>query len=234
MILTGLEIAEACFGRHRSRRDVQACRRQFAQWRREVEAAEWRHFADVKSKYRSADQASRKVIFNISGNRYRLIVAIPPRIRRGGFGDPMRTELIVIENDCDYAEARQMVRELMDSDRPSDVARLRAQSLLLQDWERKRRPAPPADALEAIRFRIEQLQLQPKSVAALFGAPSRVSEVMSGKRGLSLAMIRRLHRELDIPLEVLVGGLAPKPSEAGRAAAEAAGLRTRRVRRRRD
>lgn len=76
MLLTGLEVAEACFERHRSRPDIGACRRQFAQWRREVEAAEWRHYADVKAKYRSADQASGKLIFNVSGNNYRLIVAV--------------------------------------------------------------------------------------------------------------------------------------------------------------
>lgn len=76
MILYGLDVAEACFARHRSRSDIPACRRQFAQWRREAEAARWRHFADVKVKYRSADQAGGRVIFNISGNNYRLIVAI--------------------------------------------------------------------------------------------------------------------------------------------------------------
>ncbi len=76
MIIVGLAVAEACFERHRSRADVGAGRRQFAQWRREAEAASWRHFADVKAKYPSADQGGGRTIFNISGNNYRLIVII--------------------------------------------------------------------------------------------------------------------------------------------------------------
>lgn len=142
----------------------------------------------------------------------------------------MRAELIVVENLQDYEDARRSIRELMDRSRPEDVARLRAQSLLVQDWERARHPAPQPDAIEAIRFRIEQLGLSSKSVAELFGAASRVSEVMSGKRRLSLAMIRRLHRELDIPLEVLIGGRQGASAPSRRAAAETAGLRARRAR----
>jgi len=58
------------------RADIGACRRQFAQWRREAETARWRHFTDVKAKYPSADQVAGRTIFNISGNNYRLIVII--------------------------------------------------------------------------------------------------------------------------------------------------------------
>ena len=76
MVIVGLPVADACFERHRSRADIPACRRQFAQWRREVEAVNWRHFADVKAKYPSADQFGGRTIFSISGNNYRLIVII--------------------------------------------------------------------------------------------------------------------------------------------------------------
>jgi len=71
-----LQVVEACFERHGRRADIGACRRQFAQWRREVGAASWRHFADIKTKYRSADLVAGRTVFNISGNNYRLIVVI--------------------------------------------------------------------------------------------------------------------------------------------------------------
>lgn len=142
----------------------------------------------------------------------------------------MRTELIVIESERDYRAARELTRRLMESVEPDDAIRLRAQALLIQDWERTRHPAPPPDAVAAIRFRIEQLGLSSREVAALFGAPSRASEVMNGKRGLSLAMMRRLHDALDIPLEVLVGGSAGAPQRSRREAAESAGLRPARTR----
>lgn len=123
----------------------------------------------------------------------------------------MRTELIVIESEADYGQARELVDALMLSDRAADIARLRAQALLIADWERRRYPASPPDPIEAIKFRIEQLELKPREVEHIFGARSRTSEVLSGKRGLSLAMIRRAHRELNIPLEVLIGALADEP-----------------------
>lgn len=76
MIIVGQETAISCFARHRSRADVGACRRQFDQWRREVEASGWKNFGEVKTKYRSADQVGGRVVFNISGNNYRLVVVI--------------------------------------------------------------------------------------------------------------------------------------------------------------
>lgn len=59
-------------------------------------------------------------------------------------------------------------------------------------------PAP----LAAIRFRMEQEGLTPRDMQPYLGNLNRVYEVLSGKRALSLAMIRRLTRELKIPAEV--------------------------------
>ena len=60
------------------------------------------------------------------------------------------------------------------------------------------------DPIEAIKFRMEQAGLKPKDLASLLGSRSKVSEVLSGRRTLSLSMIRNLHRELGIPAEVLL------------------------------
>ena len=61
------------------------------------------------------------------------------------------------------------------------------------------------DPIEAIVFRMEQMGLERKDLEPFIGSRARVSEVLNGRRGLSLKMIRSLHQELNIPLEVLIG-----------------------------
>lgn len=116
----------------------------------------------------------------------------------------MRVEVVEISNDRDYIEAREVISSLMDSERPEDVARLRAQAILVAAWEKEKSPPVLPTPIEAIRFRMGQMGLEPKDVVAAFGTRSRVSEVLGGKRKLSLAMIRRLHALLGIPLGVLL------------------------------
>lgn len=64
---------------------------------------------------------------------------------------------------------------------------------------------PPPDPIDAIRFRMEQSGMRDKDLVGFIGSPSKVSEVLSGKRALSKEMIRRLHEGLGIPLRSLLG-----------------------------
>jgi HTH-type transcriptional regulator/antitoxin HigA len=61
------------------------------------------------------------------------------------------------------------------------------------------------DPVAAIRFRMEQSGLTPKDLVPMIGRLNRVYEVLSGKRPLTLSMIRRLHQQLGIPAESLIG-----------------------------
>jgi HTH-type transcriptional regulator/antitoxin HigA len=60
------------------------------------------------------------------------------------------------------------------------------------------------DPIEAIKFRMEQMGMKQKDLAEAVGFTSRVSEILSGKRKLTLGMIRKLSATLNIPTEVLV------------------------------
>jgi len=75
---------------------------------------------------------------------------------------------------------------------------------LVEAYERKHFPIPLPAPVEAIRFRMEQLGLEPRDLAPHIGSRGKVSEVLSGKRPLTLAMIRALHKNLGIPAEVLL------------------------------
>src|SRR3990172_2124035 len=75
---------------------------------------------------------------------------------------------------------------------------------LVEDYEEKHHPVYPPDPVAAIRFRMEQLELDRKAPEPSIGSRARVSEVLSGRRRLTLNMIRRLHQQLGIPAEVLL------------------------------
>lgn len=76
---------------------------------------------------------------------------------------------------------------------------------LIDAYEAENYRIEPADPIEAITFRMEQLGMKRKDLEPFIGSRARVSEVLNKRRGLSLKMIRRLHEELNIPLEALVG-----------------------------
>lgn len=76
--------------------------------------------------------------------------------------------------------------------------------MLVDNYERTREPLPPPDPVEAIKFRLEQQGLTRKALLPVFGTTARISEVLSGKRALTLDMIRKLHALFAIPLESLV------------------------------
>lgn len=79
---------------------------------------------------------------------------------------------------------------------------------LVEAYATKHHVIYPPNPVEAIKFRMDQLGMTRKDLEAMLGGRGRVSEILTKKRGLSLEMIRRLHRELHIPLESLVGTAA--------------------------
>ena len=58
--------------------------------------------------------------------------------------------------------------------------------------------------VEAIKFRMEQMNLKNKDVAPIFGGTTRVSEYLNGKRPLTMKIIYNLHKYLDIPYDLLI------------------------------
>jgi HTH-type transcriptional regulator/antitoxin HigA len=79
-------------------------------------------------------------------------------------------------------------------------------SLLVENYEQEKFHLEAPVAIEAIKFRMEQMNLKQSDIAPLFGGKTRVSEVLNGKRPLTLKMIVLLNNYLGIPLESLVNG----------------------------
>jgi HTH-type transcriptional regulator / antitoxin HigA len=117
----------------------------------------------------------------------------------------MKATLIVIENDSDHAEAMGVIDGLMRSEDPKDGALLRAQARLIEAYERARWPRRAAQVPEILIYLMDQHDLTRADLVPLLGTPSRVSEVLNGKRPLSLAMIRKLRERFGISADALIG-----------------------------
>ena len=75
---------------------------------------------------------------------------------------------------------------------------------LVEVYENKHFPMLPPDPIEAIKFRMEQMELDKSDIVSILGGENRVSEIFHRRRKLSLKMIRNLHDKLNIPYESLI------------------------------
>lgn len=111
----------------------------------------------------------------------------------------------ILKTEEEYEAALELVSQLMDaSPDTAEEEELDLWSMLVEQYEARHYPIDPPDPIEAIKFRMDQLGLQQKDLTRFIPAKSKVSEVLSRKRRLSLPMIRALHKHLGIPAEVLV------------------------------
>jgi HTH-type transcriptional regulator / antitoxin HigA len=110
-----------------------------------------------------------------------------------------------IRTEADYDTALAEVERLWGSKAGTPRGdRLDVLLILIQDYESKHHPVDPPDPVDAINFRMEQMNLTRKDLEPLIGPRGRVAEVLNRRRPLSLTMIRNLHRKLHIPLESLI------------------------------
>src|ERR1700730_14186326 len=125
----------------------------------------------------------------------------------------MDVTLIVIDSDAELARARALVDRLWKSDDPTDIARLQAQARLIAAYEESKWPRRPPNIAELIRHLMDQHGLTRADMVPLLGTPSRVSEVLRGKKGLSMAMVQRLRARFRVPADLLIP--PPKQGKAG-------------------
>ncbi len=114
-----------------------------------------------------------------------------------------------IKSKQDYERVLGRIERLMEAESGTRAGdELDVLTTLVEAYEAKHYAICPPDPIEAIKFRLDQLGMTRKDLEAILGGRGRVSEVLTGKRRLSLEMIRRLHRQLRIPLESLIGTAA--------------------------
>lgn len=121
----------------------------------------------------------------------------------------MEQKVRVIKTQRDYEAALARLSELMGKDFATgsvQESELELLTLVIQSYESGKVAPVVLDPVEAILFRMDQQGLKKKDMVQYFGSLPRVSEVLSRKRPLSLSMMRKLNKGLEIPAEVLLGG----------------------------
>lgn len=116
----------------------------------------------------------------------------------------MNANLIVIDSDAELARAHKLVDRLMTSDNPADVARLSAQAQLIAGYEQARWPRRRPRPAEVVRYLMDQHGLSRADIVPILGTPSRVSEVLRGKKALSMTMVQRLRARFGVSADVLL------------------------------
>jgi HTH-type transcriptional regulator/antitoxin HigA len=113
----------------------------------------------------------------------------------------------VIKNEKDHKSALAQISALIDRDPDpgtQEADQLELLTVLVENYELATFPKRVPEPVEAIRFRMDQQNLKQRDLVPYIGSPSKVSEVLSGKRPLTLSMMRALHSHLGIPASVLL------------------------------
>jgi HTH-type transcriptional regulator/antitoxin HigA len=121
--------------------------------------------------------------------------------------------VVLIDGDVELARARALVERLWNSDDPSDIARLEAQARLIAAYEERKWPRRSPNIADLIRHLMDQHDLTRADMVPILGTPSRVSEVLRGKKGLSIAMVQRLRARFRISADLLLPPLKKAPAK---------------------
>lgn len=118
-----------------------------------------------------------------------------------------------IKSDIDYRKALQRLEVIFDAaidTNEGDEAEIL--SLLIENYENEQYPIEAPDPIEAIKIRMEELNMRQKDLVGILGGKSRVSEILNRKKRLTVDMIRELEQKLQISASVLVNNyqLSPK------------------------
>lgn len=122
----------------------------------------------------------------------------------------------MIKTDEDYETALARVEQIFNAHPGTPKGdELELLLLLIENYEDQAFPMELPDPVAAIRFRMEQQDLVPKDLIPFIGSKGKVSEVLAGKRSLSLSMIRKLTVGLGIPAVVLLQEPSERPQRRG-------------------
>lgn len=114
-------------------------------------------------------------------------------------------ELKPIKSEKDYRDGLERLNVIFDAPidtKEGDEAEIL--SLLIENYENEKYPIEAPDPIEAIKIRMEELNMRQKDLVGIIGGKSRVSEILNRKKRLTVDMIRELERILQISATVLV------------------------------
>jgi HTH-type transcriptional regulator/antitoxin HigA len=129
------------------------------------------------------------------------------KIKQMGFERGRLYQIKPIKTESDYQSALHRIEELWGAKKDTPEGdEFDLLCTIVESYEMRNYPIAPPDPIDAIIFRMEQMGMNKSDLAKYLGSQSRVSEVLSGKRKLTLKMVKSLYNGLKIPAEVLLAG----------------------------
>jgi len=114
-------------------------------------------------------------------------------------------EIKPVKTEQDYNMSIKRIEELWGAKRDTPEGdELDLLCTLVESYEMKHYPIAPPDPIDAIKFRMEQMGMTKADMVKYLGSQSRVSEILNGKRRLTLKMVKSLYKGLKIPAEILL------------------------------
>jgi HTH-type transcriptional regulator/antitoxin HigA len=114
-------------------------------------------------------------------------------------------EIKPVKTEQDYNMSIKRIEELWGAKRDTPEGdELDLLCTLVESYEMKHYPIAPPDPIDAIKFRMEQMGMTKADMVKYLGSQSRVSEILNGKRRLTLRMVKSLYKGLKIPAEILL------------------------------
>lgn len=198
------------------------------EWYHELIVSDFKNFNELKRKYGNVSiVADDRVVFNIVGNKFRLVVRIVfeyKAIQIKWFGthsdyNRINVEKIKFKNKVsfmklkpiktkkEYEQYLQWVDEQFDKKvKPNseEGAQLQIALLLIKQYEDKHYPIPMPDAIEAVKLKMKERGMRNKDLVGRAGSKGYVSAILNKQKPLTLELARLFHRELGVPAEVLL------------------------------
>ena len=117
----------------------------------------------------------------------------------------MKMTIRPIHSEEDYDAALKRIDEIWGAKHGTPKGdELEILFALVEAYDKEHYPIPPPTPIQAIKFQMDQMGLTRSDLARMLGSKSRVSEILSGKRKLTVRMMKILHRELGVPAETLL------------------------------
>jgi len=207
---------------HWEKRGRASSRPNFQAWFAEVQHTHWKTPDSALSTYLGGSVINKTTMrFDIAGTGYHVAMRMNGRFGvaiidavgthrevsrpKPTFDDTEPMPIKPIRSKVDYNRAVRRVSEIIDAKpRTPEGDELAVLSTLIDDYEARAFPIEYPDPVEAILYRMEEQGLERKDLEPYIGNKSRISQILNRQRTLSIEMIRKLHRGLDIPLEVLI------------------------------
>ncbi len=116
----------------------------------------------------------------------------------------MKATLIIVQNETDHRAALALIDKLIASNDAGDRARMAAQARLVEAYEKTRWPRRVPNLPDLLAYLMDQDGVSRADLVPLLGTPSRVSEILGGKRELSMSMVKRLRDRFHVSADVLM------------------------------